>query len=516
MKKIAIWVLLVAMILSCVGCDTNEETPENMKEVVFLNSLPCIETTILETEDVGKLEQQVIVDSDGTTTNWFGKYIQTDADTLYAFCINVNESAEATLQKLTEKGCHIISDYPYTYTYEGDQAIEPKVTTDLYKKGTVAIAATIEELARLQEDAETDFYVTEAFRSDLVELFEETGWKADSDSSLEEWSRIHNEDLLDKLGDESQITKGVLVDPLAYEGVVKDTEEVKEPKEIVSKEVVFMNRVGSSMILDTYDMPVLKKLKVASEYNYEYDEQLNKDTLYAFKCSFYTRRDVEEYPDYIYEDDGIYVLVEYQGDVTKDERSAIIVCTMNDLVRVFDNEEFTSKWAIDIHPVLRPDFYDAITELGWNESTSVSTWCKDNQELLESKFGSVNQSTMTVELEQQLKRANRDDEISKIIINQTTADGRYYKEFVLADDITNIKNILSDAVGEEIQEEMEPTGGRTFGVILYNSNDELVVSSYSDTVIEVGRKYYSVSDSNWVSKILEYYEMSEIVENELK
>lgn len=75
---------------------------------------------------------------------------------------------------------------------------------------------------------------------------------------------------------------------------------------------------------------------------------------------------------------------------------------------------------------------------------------------------------------------------------------------------------MSDAVGEEIQEEMEPTGGRTFGVILYNSNDELVVSSYSDTVIEVGRKYYSVSDSNWVSKILEYYEMSEIVENELK
>ena len=105
------------------------------------------------------------------------------------------------------------------------------------------------------------------------------------------------------------------------------------------------------------------------------------------------------------------------------------------------------------------------------------------------------------------------DNITHIIINITTADGRYYKEFIAKHDIANIKNILSEAVGEEIQEQVEATGGRTFSVVLYYSNVNMVVSSYSDTIVQIGTKYYSVNDSDWIDKILDYYETSEIVEN---
>ena len=105
------------------------------------------------------------------------------------------------------------------------------------------------------------------------------------------------------------------------------------------------------------------------------------------------------------------------------------------------------------------------------------------------------------------------DNITHIIINITTADEHYYKEFISKDDIVNIKKILSEAVGEEIQGELEATGGRSFSVVLCYSNKNMVISSYSDAIIQIGTKYYSVNDSDWINKILEYYETSEIVEN---
>lgn len=105
---------------------------------------------------------------------------------------------------------------------------------------------------------------------------------------------------------------------------------------------------------------------------------------------------------------------------------------------------------------------------------------------------------------------------TKITIKRVTVDGRYYKEFVLESDIRDIKKIILDAVGDELHEEISPTGGWTLCVNLHNSNDNIVVvTRYSDTIIQIGEKYYSVKDSDWQNKINEFYINSPIIETKL-
>ncbi len=105
---------------------------------------------------------------------------------------------------------------------------------------------------------------------------------------------------------------------------------------------------------------------------------------------------------------------------------------------------------------------------------------------------------------------------TKIRIARVTVDGRYYKEFVLENDIRDIKKIILDAVGDELHEEISPKGGWTLCVNLYNSNDNIVVVDYfSDTIIQIGKKYYSVKDSDWQKKINEFYINSQIIETKL-
>lgn len=185
-------------------------------------------------------------------------------------------------------------------------------------------------------------------------------------------------------------------------GTENDSTET-DIKSTVSKEVVFMNREGGIVILDIgYDGPILKKLAVAAEYDYEYDEANNKDTLYAFGCHFYPKGDVVEKPDYIYEDKNVYVLSDYKGFGDNYGYDMTIACTMDDLVHLFDNEEFLEKWSVHINPLMRPDILEVLKELGWDENGTKTSgdWYKNNRELVESKIGTDNQITMTVEVEQ--------------------------------------------------------------------------------------------------------------------
>lgn len=126
-----------------------------------------------------------------------------------------------------------------------------------------------------------------------------------------------------------------------------------------------------------------------------------------------------------------------------------------------------------------------------------------------------------IDNKENLKVSNKESNIlyaniTKIIIKRATADGRYYKEFVLESDVRDIKQIILDAVGEELHEEIPPKGGWTLCVNLYNLNENIaIVTSYSDTIIQIGEKYYSVRDSDWKNKIDEFYFNSQISETEL-
>jgi hypothetical protein len=205
-----------------------------------------------------------------------------------------------------------------------------------------------------------------------------------------------------------------------------------EKDTILMKNVVFMNVLQG----DTYTSGIKEyndirtELMLSNEYDYEYDELENADTLYAFtvsligygkknddtkptdypvrgqdetsdeydnRCIAYKRNKLQE----IMKSEGILIVRDYSGNDIG-QLDCVIACTMNDLVRVFNDEDGEiNKWHYYVNYTVRPDMEQILRDAGWSEKITFSSydWYKHNKEKVQEKIGVEIQCVMSVEVE---------------------------------------------------------------------------------------------------------------------
>lgn len=106
------------------------------------------------------------------------------------------------------------------------------------------------------------------------------------------------------------------------------------------------------------------------------------------------------------------------------------------------------------------------------------------------------------------------EKIRKVEIKVNTDKGRYCKQFVEQEVIQEISNMISDSIGEEVDAKaIKQTGGWSVSVCLYKEDGtSILVTPYSDKILQVGEKYYSLSNLSWEEEIKEYYVASAVEE----
>lgn len=203
--------------------------------------------------------------------------------------------------------------------------------------------------------------------------------------------------------------------------------EIESQTEIVEmKDVVFLNMPVDMAFNGIKIEGVLERMNYENRRCYEYDETKDADTLYAFGVGLVRlQTDVVKPLDYpiqesyetggefgkrldeyqknelleIMKDEGIWVL---QEDLEENSNACVIVCTMNDLVRVFDGEDgIYGTWDYVISPVTRPDWIDILEELGCSAETEVTRemWYWEHKDEVKEIVGTEQQVTISVEVE---------------------------------------------------------------------------------------------------------------------
>lgn len=164
----------------------------------------------------------------------------------------------------------------------------------------------------------------------------------------------------------------------------------------VIKDVVFLNLLQTRAMNDSYeDGSVLWKMKIGLLYNYVYNEETDKDTLYAFQLYVYPSQNVDV--EDIMKEEGVYIIEDYPEEL--EEYGCVIVCTFDELVRIFDNEDgFMAGIKYEIQPAPRPDILEVFREIGWTEEIENSPydWYQIKQTYVQSKIGKETQVTLQV------------------------------------------------------------------------------------------------------------------------
>ena len=183
---------------------------------------------------------------------------------------------------------------------------------------------------------------------------------------------------------------------------------------MLMKDVVFLNCYELAISDDGYDIDihsVLDYLTIIPSQHYEYNKSEDKTTLYAFNVEINATEETSFWKDSnSYEriietlkSEGIYILSDIYDEDYIYKGNDVIICTMDDLVRVFDGEDSEiSKCDYDIEPAMRPDFIKIFRQVGWTEEIDEFPfdWYQHKTELVQTITGTEQQVTLTVEVEQ--------------------------------------------------------------------------------------------------------------------
>ncbi len=173
--------------------------------------------------------------------------------------------------------------------------------------------------------------------------------------------------------------------------------DVVEKNTTIMKDVVFLNLLQARVLNDGYeDGSVLWKMQYGLSYHYSYNEETDKDTLYAFHLYLYPSEndiDAEE----IMKAEGMYIVKDYPKEV--EEYGCVFACTMDRLVEVFDSEDSLMNGIMyEIQPAPRPDILEVFRDIGWTEEIEKSPydWYRMKQAYVQSKIGEETQITLSV------------------------------------------------------------------------------------------------------------------------
>ena len=180
---------------------------------------------------------------------------------------------------------------------------------------------------------------------------------------------------------------------------------------VLMKDVVFMNQYSIFGFDDGYYIDDIRVyLKIIPDRKYEYDEIEDKNTLYAFhveinateETSFWKDSNSHERIMEMLKSEGIYILSDIYDEEYMYKGNNVIICTMDDLVRVFNGEDSEiSKCDYHITPAMRPDFIEIFRQVGWTEEIDEFPfdWYQHKTELVQTVTGTEKQVTLTVEVE---------------------------------------------------------------------------------------------------------------------
>lgn len=209
----------------------------------------------------------------------------------------------------------------------------------------------------------------------------------------------------------------------------QNVEGEEQNEKNVSQEVVFINLLQSGDNDEFIHEDMLHYMKCTYPCNYDYEQEKNTDTLYAFEFylnSYYEDAEIEnEMPiqaedesieefvkrskqyrvnlaKEIMKEEGIYVVSDYSNEDGIYLMDCVIACTIDDVIRLSEaTEGEISKWNFYLKPATRPDMIELLKEVGWTQEIEHSpySWYENKKELVQSKTGTETFITLTVQIE---------------------------------------------------------------------------------------------------------------------
>ena len=180
----------------------------------------------------------------------------------------------------------------------------------------------------------------------------------------------------------------------------ESSQQSTQNHEPIIRDVVFLNmfeEIGRNTIY--VGGTVFEKVKQNTANEYIYNEETDKDTLYAYRLFIYPDEGLKPYETM--KKEGIYIVKDYPEEMSH-YYECVIAATMDDLVRVFDGEDSVMNGvAYELTPATRIDMIQIFREIGWSEEIDplFTQWFQIKKKYVQKYIGTEPHVVLSVELE---------------------------------------------------------------------------------------------------------------------